>query len=97
MRFDETVKLLNKFRWDISIKNYFKELDACRLVVNVYKHGEGQSFEDLKKKYPQYVGNSTELYRITDVKVNDQQIEAFSSAIVDFWKDIPSESKPYVP
>ena len=74
-------------------------LDACRLVVNVYKHGEGNSLEDLKQKYPEYLhdpflasggGFSDVEHRDhTDLNVSDEQFQAFSDAIVAFWQAVP--------
>lgn len=74
-------------------------LDACRLVVNVYKHGDGKSFQDLKKQHPEYINNifkamDRELDGMgftdfTDLTVTNAQIEGFSDAIISFWRDVP--------
>ncbi|UCI23967.1 hypothetical protein [Mesorhizobium sp. B2-8-5] len=39
--FDQIIDLLESFVWLITNTDYFRKLDACRLVVNVYKHGKG--------------------------------------------------------
>ena len=49
--------LLNDFGWDCRSLPSFSKIDACRLVVNVYKHGKGPSLEDLAKRYPEYLDN----------------------------------------
>lgn len=78
---------------------YFRALDACRLVVNVYKHGDGKSFDDLKGRFPEYLadpfnGLDTELSGLeycdhTHLKVTETQFQAFADAIVSFWKAVP--------
>lgn len=90
--------LLASFEWDIRSKEYFQKLDACRLVVNVFKHGDGRSFSDLKSNYPEYLNNSLvgfcddmDWLDHTNLKVNDAQIQEFSEAIIAFWRDVPGE------
>ncbi len=36
---------------------FFLRLDACRLLVNAYKHGKGGSLRELAKLHPEYVPN----------------------------------------
>ncbi|MGM0561700.1 MAG: hypothetical protein ACQETX_11605 [Pseudomonadota bacterium] len=97
--FGKIADLLESFGWELRSQAYFSELDACRLVVNVYKHGEGPSLEELKQKYPQHLndpfsGLSDAVSQTRDLehihlKVSDEQFQAFSDAIVAFWKDVP--------
>lgn len=47
-------ELLTCIGWQGQNEDYFKTLDACRLVVNVYKHGFGSSLKELAEKYPEY-------------------------------------------
>lgn len=85
--------------WDITEKSYYSTLDACRLVVNVYKHGSGESENQLKEQFPQYLANpfgfSTNLNSVMDITnytnltVTDLQIQEFSDAIIAFWLDVP--------
>lgn len=85
--------------WSIRSKPFYARLDACRLVVNVYKHGNGNSLAHLKQKYPEYlrapIFGSAEAPFFNDVShndlsVNDEQIQAFSDAIESFWRDVPA-------
>ena len=39
--FVQIAELLESIGWQIGSAGHFKMLDACRLVVNVYKHGKG--------------------------------------------------------
>jgi hypothetical protein len=97
--FGQIANLLESLGWRIRSATYFHTLDACRLVVNVYKHGEGKSLDELKENYPEYLddpfnGSSSAFsgmeYRDhTNLKVNDEQFQAFADAIGAFWKDIP--------
>lgn len=97
--FVQIAELLESLGWRICNTEYFQSLDACRLVVNVYKHGKGKSFEDLRQKYPEYLqdpfdgsgaGFSSVEYRDhTHLRVSDEQFQAFSDAIVAFWQAVP--------
>ncbi|RST86555.1 hypothetical protein EJC49_09745 [Aquibium carbonis] len=97
--FGKIVDLLQSFGWKIRDTDYFATLDACRLVVNVYKHGAGKSLEDLKRSYPQYFDDpfrgsggrfsGTNFLDHTHLKVTKEQFQAFSDAIVAFWRDVP--------
>jgi len=72
----------------------------CRLVVNVYKHGDGRSLNELRSVCPEYLDDpfgglsgefSDPKYKDhTHLKVNDEQFQAFSDAILAFWRDVPN-------
>lgn len=91
--------LLESFGWKLRSTDYFRTLDACRLVVNVYKHGEGKSLEELRNGFPEYLedpfkdvgvtSSNTRLRDHTQLKVSDDQFEAFSDAILAFWRAVP--------
>lgn len=96
--FGKIADLLESFGWKVRSTGYFKTLDACRLVVNVYKHGAGKSLDDLKQNYAEYLDDplsgsglpgSGALLDYTHLKVSDDQFQAFSDAIVAFWRDVP--------
>lgn len=101
VNFNQMMALLECFGWANPRAPFFKILDACRLVVNVYKHGDGGSLRDLKKRYPEYLDNG---YRINGnlqldrsmlnhnhLFVSEAQLATFSEAIIKFWEDFPSE------
>lgn len=93
--FDKIMELLEALGWKIRNTACFYQLDACRLLVNVYKHGNGKSFDDLKCKYPDYLdkrlsgllGDGWQEH--TDITVSEDQIQGFSDAIMAFWRDVP--------
>lgn len=97
--FGQIADLLESFGGTFRSAGYFRTLDACRLVVNVYKHGEGKSLADLKQSYPEYLDDpfkgsggafsGTKYRDYTHLKVSDEQFQAFSDAIVAFWRDVP--------
>lgn len=99
--FDQIVELLESLGWKISGADYHRLLDACRLVVNVYKHGKGKSLTDLRKTYPEFLNNpfagidvrfsDVEFRDHTHLKVSEDQIQAFSDAIVAFWRHVPEQ------
>jgi hypothetical protein len=48
---------LTEFGWDCRSAAFFPGIDACRLVVNVYKHGKGPSLDELGTRFPEYLDN----------------------------------------
>jgi hypothetical protein len=99
VNFHEIIDLLESLGWNLRSKDYFRKLDACRLVVNVYKHGDGKSLAELNSSYPEYLEDplggvgglfSDPKYRNhTHLKVSDEQFQAFAEAILAFWRDVP--------
>ncbi|MGY2263926.1 hypothetical protein [Pseudomonas sp. SDO5561_S422] len=97
--FSQIIDLMESYGWPIRNTQYFERIDECRCVVNVYKHGDGGSFVELKKKYPYYlvipfavidpIFFDVDLLDYTNVKVSDSQLQEFSDAIVKFWEDVP--------
>jgi hypothetical protein len=100
--FAQIVELLESFGWPISRDKSFSYLDACRLVVNVYKHGKGKSLEELKQKYPEYLqdpfsGVGGPLFGIaqcdhTHLRVSKEQLQVFSDTIIGFWRAVPEHT-----
>lgn len=97
--FGDLMELLESLGWQVRTKGYFQVLDACRLVVNVYKHGDGKAFRDLRDQYPRYLNDplgsvsnassSIEYRDYTNLHVLDENIREFSSGITEFWRNVP--------
>lgn len=97
--FGQIADFMECLGWGIRSSHYFRALDGCRLVVNVYKHGDGKSLIDLKRDYPEYLDDpfqgtagaisAIEYCNYTHLKVSDEQFQAFSDAIVAFWRGVP--------
>jgi hypothetical protein len=89
-------KVLREFGWDVTSSNFFTLIDACRLTVNVYKHGNGQSLRDLAKRYPQYLNiPSIGGERMGDflkhewLSVSAAQFDDIANGLRAFWVAFP--------
>lgn len=93
------IELFRGCGWDIRNEKFYKLIDACRLVVNVYKHGNGNSLDDLKKNYPEYIVNplsdkfqtNFEYLDHSNLVLTDENFQEFSDAIHTFWCNVPKE------
>lgn len=94
--FKELIELFSKFDWWIESKNYYGALNRSRMIVNVYKHGDGGSLEEIKKSFPELLGAKTsddtttlEYANYTSLRVDGRHLEECSNAIIEFWNDVP--------
>lgn len=91
-------EILENFGWSVRETQWFRLIDACRLIVNVYKHGKGRSFDELASGYPQYF----ESYQVAasehpwvtapsyeDLAVSEEQFDEIAGALRQFWMDFP--------
>lgn len=70
----------------------YQRLDSMRLVVNVFKHGEGRSLDDIRQRHPEYLRENSRRWSIcddTDMEVTDEHVEQFAAAIESFWRELP--------
>ena len=99
---NDILEWLEERGWPFRSYDWFSVLDACRLIVNVYKHGKGPSLDKLKKKYPQYLdfpgdGDSDNGERdLTDLDhedlhVTEENFDQFVEAVKQFWACFPSQ------
>lgn len=100
---EEIYQLLQSFGWDLKATPWFSHIEACRLVVNVYKHGDGHSLEKLRSAYPKFLGNphsSTGTMRVwrvrepshKDLFVSDNDLKDFAEAVTSFWRETPEST-----
>ena len=97
--FPAIVDFLVAVGFDVRKSPCYEQLNAMRLVVNVFKHGNGPSFDELKEAFPKFFpdmlgGDSEHRFSFsfadhTNMKVSDVHLEEFSEAILDFWKAVP--------
>ena len=90
--------LLTKFGWTVRTRPFFPLIDACRLVVNVYKHGNGRSLEELNQRYHQYLrdplGPDLPAF-IPDyldhalLTVTEEHFTEIADALRAFWVEFP--------
>lgn len=94
--------LLKAFGWSIHAAQFFPAIDACRLIVNVHKHGDGRSLTELSDRYPNYLVHPLDTLRgdLSDMwfepkhdhlKIDDADLDAFADAITAFWNQVPLE------
>lgn len=88
--------LFENMGWKIRNEGFFNKLNACRLIVNIYKHGNGDSLNALREKYPEYFydyGNESfnnhEWIDHSAIHIKDEYIKQFSDSILEFWRLVP--------
>jgi hypothetical protein len=90
--------ILEQFGWDIRAQPFFPAIDVCRLVVNVYKHGQGPSCTELNKKYPQYlpdpIGSILPTKRPRRIShewlaLTEQEFAEIAKGLCAFWEAFP--------
>ncbi len=95
--FKQIIDFLEEHDWPIKSKPYYESLYKCLLIVNVYKHGNGLSFDKIKKHYPEFIrtfhGNHfyLEHANYTQMIIEKHHIDEFSNAIIAFWEDVPKD------
>ncbi|AUG42741.1 hypothetical protein CXP47_23620 [Pseudomonas chlororaphis] len=97
--FDEIAELLDATGLAKPNTDYMLKLSTYRYVINVYKHGDGNSFETLKVNHPEFLRKSPideilpEFMWMdhTALIATDQQLDELSDTIIEFWKSIPHE------
>lgn len=95
-------KMLNELEesteWDVRKEPWFPKIDACRLIVNAYKHGKGHSLDELNEKYPQYLqgpfgvlsGDFDKLPpRYENLWVSPEEFVQIAEAFKQFWVKFP--------
>lgn len=85
-------KLLGAIGLDLSALACYQRVDAMRLVVNVFKHGEGKSLDELRQHYPEFLRLSSSGWVLsddTDIELSDSHVDEFAEAIELFWRELP--------
>ncbi|ASN18211.1 hypothetical protein B7764_24030 (plasmid) [Pantoea ananatis] len=92
--FPRLIELLEWIGMSITDKAFYRQINACRLVVNVYKHGDGDAHAELSTHYPEYYPQADSVRRRfgprhEQLEVSEDQFTAFADAITAFWENIP--------
>jgi len=98
--FPKIMALLASLGWSTHLPKNLSLLNQCRCVVNVFKHGDGRSLEDLKQNFPKYLidpinsklglpATEIEWLNHSHLQVTEAQVEEFSQAIIEFWASVP--------
>ena len=89
---------LEDLGWPIRRAPWFQLLNAFRLIVNVYKHGKGPSFDELAQQYPRYLKGPFDTMdeasflttpRYVDLVITEEEFDELAGAIRQFWTDFP--------
>ena len=100
---DDILGWLENQGWPAQSYHWFSMLDACRLIVNVYKHGKGRSLDRLKKEYPEYLGGLSEggysdcgeqdvsYLGYDNIYLTIEHFDQFVEAIKQFWSTFPEQ------
>lgn len=93
--FNQLMKFLEWIGLRVNGTEYGEKIKACNLVVNVYKHGDGESHQTLSLAHPEYYPHPTGLRGIQnvpnhdDLQITEEQFVEFADAITAFWKAVP--------
>ena len=89
---------LEELGWPIRGTHWFQLLNAFRLIVNVYKHGKGPSFDELARRYPKYLKKPYDTKdgtsflsapRYADLALTEEEFDELAGAIRQFWTEFP--------
>lgn len=90
---------LEEFGWSLRQASWFPQINACRLIVNVYKHGKGRSLEDLAQNYPQYLKSSLDHLGVGSLQrssldhenlaISEVEFGQIADALRQFWVCFP--------
>lgn len=99
---EKLIKFLENQGWNIKDYPWFAEIDAMRLLVNVFKHGKGQSFDQLCQLYPRYskgalgvfAGDEPDFFEGVNglpehLEISETEFLDFANAIRSFWLSFP--------
>lgn len=93
--FNQLIDFLEWIGLKINGTVYGEKIKACNLVVNVYKHGDGDSHQTLSLTHPEYYPHPTGVKDWQtipvhdDLQVTEEQFVEFADAITAFWKAVP--------
>ena len=96
-------KVFERHNQPLDKMSCWAKLDELRLLVNVIKHGEGKSEEDLRKVRPEYFKHSGlldedeydsfALYRTAlleqTLKIDKQDFNEYCDVLLLFWDELP--------
>jgi hypothetical protein len=88
--------LLAEFGWDCRSAAFGPKIEACGLIVNVYKHGKGRSLDDLVVRFPEYLDDGFTAPPMASgfvdhewLSISEEQFEELAQALRLFWEAFP--------
>lgn len=87
---------------DFEKMSCWNKIQELGYLVNVIKHSEGQSEEELRKMRPDFfnkdennINDDLSIYHTTlgapTLNIKESEIETYTEALVDFWNKIPTD------
>ncbi|MEL5266007.1 hypothetical protein GVN99_15465 [Serratia marcescens] len=97
----DLIDVLESFGISITSKPFYPKLELFGKVVNVYKHGDGNSFKSLRLSNPEYFqavnhvedADKHKYINHNDLILSESQFDDFYQVIKDFWMNIPEYTK----
>jgi len=89
------IELLQWLGIALKEKSFSKQIDVLRLVINVYKHGDGGSHKKLSKQHPKFYEGSAVFAEFNippdfdKLTLSVEDINRFAAAIKEFWHALP--------
>lgn len=89
--------LRDHFGWDSRRELFFDDIEACRLIVNVHKHGKGRSLRLLADHYPEFLRKplaslprwSRDWIDHRWLQITDEQFARIAGSLRAFWEAFP--------
>lgn len=92
----DLMDFLKAVGWDPRSLSNFRHIEDCRLVVNVFKHGLGKSFDDLKASAPQFLRSEyvshPQFLKYADhrsISITLDDLKDFQRGLMQFWLEMP--------
>jgi len=93
--FDQLIELLSEIKPGIGNQDFIEDLQLLRLIVNVYKHGDGGSHKKLSKQYPEFYSTNEWATKFGfeleygELTLPDEYLDKFAAAIDALWRFLP--------
>lgn len=93
---DSVFDMLARFGWKCRSCAFIPKIEACGLIVNVYKHGKGRSLDDLSNRFPKYLDDgftappmASDFVDHEWLSISEEQFEEIAGALRSFWEAFP--------
>ena len=93
----QMIDLLAKIGWDCRSCPFIPRIEACGLIVNVYKHGRGRSLDELSQRFPEYLDDGfpeppgrRSFVDHEWLSISEEQLKEIALALRSFWEAFPA-------
>ncbi len=95
--FENVKNLFSNFGFDIEKSTQWEKINELRLLVNVIKHGDGESKKRLKKLRKDFFDDTRDSLGNTlndmSLNVQEEDMNSYFFSILEFINDMPNEFK----